>query len=257
MQKDQATLLKAKDAVVAAFKALRPKLLESYGNVENSYKSDKTVVTELDLWVEQEIKTALRTFDSAIGFLGEEHGAEGSTTLRWIIDPIDGTEQFIRGIPICSNMATLADGTDLLVTVIYNFVTDELYWAVKGGGAWLGDKRLSISKRPLERSFVDIGFDISDEEMAAVVMKIVPNIKATTRYYASGHSTCMIASGKTEGRIVVAGKGGPWDYAPGGLLVPEASGVTVQLDGGTYDCISSFNFVSGTKELVEHVRGLL
>jgi myo-inositol-1(or 4)-monophosphatase len=149
MQKDQATLLKAKDAVVAAFKALRPKLLESYGNVENSYKSDKTVVTELDLWVEQEIKTALRTFDSAIGFLGEEHGAEGSTTLRWIIDPIDGTEQFIRGIPICSNMATLADGTDLLVTVIYNFVTDELYWAVKGGGNGLDDKRLNRRLRDI------------------------------------------------------------------------------------------------------------
>ena len=192
MQKDQATLLKAKDAVVAAFKALRPKLLESYGNVENSYKSDKTVVTELDLWAEQEIKTALRTFDPAIGFLGEEHGAEGNATLRWIIDPIDGTEQFIRGIPICSNMATLADGNDLLVTVIYNFVTDELYWAVKGGGAWLGDKRLSISKRPLERSFVDIGFDISDKEMAAVLKKIVPKIKATTRYYASGDRKSVV-----------------------------------------------------------------
>ena len=155
-----ATLIAAKDHASEAVRRLRTKLMQHYGAVTNSVKPDNTVVTELDGWAETEIKKSLKSFDSTIGFLGEEHGAEGDTEVRWLIDPIDGTEQFIRGIPFCGTMLCLVEGKDLLVSVIYNFVTNELYWAVKGNGAWLEDKRLHISSRTLDRSSIEIRTDI-------------------------------------------------------------------------------------------------
>ena len=131
-------LIAAKDAAVAAVLPLRQKLMDSYGSVDTTFKGDMSVVTKLDLWAETQIKLSLGRFEPNIGFLGEEFGAEGDENYRWVIDPIDGTENFVRGIPACGNMLCLVKGNDILVSVIYMFVTKELYWAVKGQGAWLG-----------------------------------------------------------------------------------------------------------------------
>lgn len=256
MNKAVENLFKAKDVAVSAVIPLREKLMAHYGNVANTHKTDSSVVTELDKWAEHEIKAVLSTFDPSIGFLGEEHGAEGDTELRWVIDPIDGTEQYIRGIPVCSNMITLVDGTDLLIAVIYNFVTQDLFWAVKGGGAWLNDQRLHISERPLDRSFVDIGYNPENGKDTALFTSVLSKIRANVRYQTAGYTATLVASGKIEGRLTSSGKGGPWDYAPGALLITEAGGVITHLDGSPYDYMNTHNFVCGTPALVEFVQGL-
>ena len=250
-----ATLIAAKDHASEAVRRLRTKLMQHYGAVTNSFKPDNTVVTELDGWAETEIKKSLKSFDSTIGFLGEEHGAEGDTQVRWLIDPIDGTEQFIRGIPFCGTMLCLVEGKDLLVSVIYNFVTNELYWAVKGNGAWLEDKRLHVSRRTLERSSIEITTDIKTPEGRDLYIATRGAVKDAVRYACSSFTSCLIATGAIEGRIVTHGRGGPWDYAPGALLIKEAGGIVVHIDGSEYDYTNTLSCIAGTSALVEFATG--
>lgn len=252
----QEELIAAKDAAVAAVLPLRSKLLASYGSVGNSTKEDHTVVTELDGWAEEEIKKTLSEFNPSIGFLGEEHGAVGNQTLRWLVDPIDGTEQYIRGIPFCANMLCLADGNDLLVSVIYNFVTDEMYWAVKGSGAWCNNQQIHVSNRPIERSFVEIRPEVTTLRGIELYVKVEERIKTITRFNCSAFVSVMIASGRIEGCISTHSKGGPWDYAPGSLLIREAGGTVEHFGGATYEFMNLDSYVAGTQAVVDMTRKL-
>ncbi len=249
----QQELLQAKDAVVSILRGIGPELLESYGDVAGTMKQDKSVVTYLDGWAESEIQEGLLRFDRSIGFLGEENGAIGNTQKRWLIDPVDGTEQFIRGIPFCGNMITLVDGKQLLVSVIYNFVTGDIYWAVKGGGAWKNDKQLRVSERPLDRSMVEVSVDFKKPTELDLFLKLAQSIKTPTRFNCSAFTSTMIGQGSIEGRVVFSGKGGPWDYAPGVLLATEAGGVAVHSDGSDYDYERTSDVLVGTQPVVEFV----
>lgn len=249
-------LMAAKDAAVAAVLPLRGKLMEGYGTLANTLKSDLSAVTEMDSWAETEIKKSLAKFDPSLGFLGEEHGAEGDTERRWIIDPIDGTEPYIRGLPFCSNMVCLVDGKDLLVSVIYNFVTDELYWAVKGEGAWRGEKRLSVSRKPLDRSFVEVGIRHESLRGQVIFTHFVKSVKSVHRYASVGFLLCAVARGSIEGKISYESKGGPWDYAPGALLITEAGGLVEHFGGKPYDYLDTSSYVAGTQAVIDLTRSI-
>ena len=153
-------------------------------------------------------------------------------------------------------MLCRVSGKDIMVSVIYNFVKDELYWAVKGGGAWLNNNQIHVSDRSLERSFVEISTDFKTEDGRKLFMSATESVKTVTRFNCSCFTSCMIASGRIEGRIVTYGKGGPWDYAPGALLISEAGGVVEHFGGEHYDYTKTNTFVAGTKTIVEFARRL-
>ncbi len=252
----QDELIAAKDAAIAAVLPLRKKLMASYGSIANGMKEDHTVVTELDRWAEERIKESLLTFNANIGFLGEEEGAAGNQQLRWIIDPIDGTEQYIRGIPFCANMLCLADGNELLASVIYNFVTDEMYWAVKDGGAWCNNQPIHVSNRSIERSFVELRPEVTTLRGIELYVKVEERIKTITRFNCSAFVSVMIASGKIEGRVSTHSKGGPWDYAPGSLLIREAGGIVEHYGGALYEFMNLDSYVAGTQAVIDMAREL-
>lgn len=248
MTKEQ--LFAAKDAACSAALAIGDKLRDGFGQIDHDTKSDDSVVTELDKWAEEQLKEALKAFDSNIGYLGEEHGAEGSTELRWVIDPIDGTEHFIRGIPSCVTMMALVENDEVKVAVLNNFVTQELHWAIKGEGAWSDNARLSISTRPSARAFLDVAIDPDNEQDHIFAAKLRNNTKAVfTRFYGSGHTGMLVASGRIEARIATHGKGGPWDYAPISLLITEAGGKVSLLDGSPFHYLNHSSFVGASTEL--------
>ena len=108
-------------------------------------KADQTPVTQADHEAEVAIVDRLRAEFPDVGFLGEEFGAQGPQARRWIIDPIDGTKNFVRGIPYWATLLALEEEGDITLGVVHAPATGELYWARRGEGAWLDGIRLRVS----------------------------------------------------------------------------------------------------------------
>ena len=117
------------------------------GDVRVMQKADQTPVTQADQEAEATIVERLRTSFPDIGFLGEEFGAQGAQARRWIVDPIDGTKNFVRGIPYWATLLALEEEGEITLGVVHAPATGELYWARRGQGAWLDGVRLRVSSR--------------------------------------------------------------------------------------------------------------
>jgi len=115
------------------------------GGFEVTIKPDQTPVTQDDQEAEKAIRAVLSRAMPGCGFLGEEFGAEGPTSQRWIIDPIDGTKNFVRHIPIWAVLIALEEDGEITTGVVHNPVTGELFWARKGEGAWANGERIHVS----------------------------------------------------------------------------------------------------------------
>ena len=115
------------------------------GDVEVMRKADHTPVTRADREAEVAIVDRLRPAFPDIGFLGEEFGAQGSQSRRWIVDPIDGTKNFVRGIPYWATLLALEEEGEVTLGVVHSPATGELFWARRGHGAWLDGVPLRVS----------------------------------------------------------------------------------------------------------------
>ncbi len=100
----------AEECIHAFFMSNRPAVLAAYGNITEDIKNDHTPVTAMDIRLETELRPILEKFAPGIGFEGEETGKTGNSETFWLVDPIDGTESFIRGLPFMRHMVTLIDG---------------------------------------------------------------------------------------------------------------------------------------------------
>ena len=230
---------------------LRPLLLKAYGNAEYSFKADRSVVTELDLLVENHLREALKSYDSNVGFGGEEGGVDYEQRTFWICDPIDGTEHLTRGIRGCTNQLALIHDGQAVASIIYNFVDDEWFWAFKGQGAFCNDQPLKVSVRSLDRAWVNCDTARtkaspaalqSVERLQALPLKIVHTVEAAR----------FVAAGKIEGYVSIDGKGGPWDYAPRIILMQEAGVRVTHLNGGAYNFRDS-NFIACAPQLYDDI----
>ncbi len=195
-------LLQARDIAIKTLMLTKPKLVESFGRIEHRHKTDLSVVTQLDTWAEEQYVERLKSFDSGIGFLGEEYGSIGSESARWLIDPIDGTEHFIRGISGCVNMLTLILDEQPKVCAIYDFVEDRMYSAVAGSGATLNGKKISVSERPLDRAWIDV----EDQDRDLKTTQKIKNSPARFIRIPT-QSPLFVACGMIEAYIVVNGIG--------------------------------------------------
>ncbi|HEY7139729.1 MAG TPA: inositol monophosphatase family protein [Methylomirabilota bacterium] len=115
------------------------------GDVRVMRKADRTPVTQADHEAEIAIVERLRPEFPDIGFLGEEFGAQGSQSRRWIVDPIDGTKNFVRGIPFWATLLALEEDGEVTLGVVHSPATGELLWARRGQGAWAGEVPLRVS----------------------------------------------------------------------------------------------------------------
>jgi len=214
-------------------------LIKHYGNVEASTKSATgsnvtDIVTALDGKMEDLLADRLSKFDSAIGFRGEESGVRTEAGTTWLVDPIDGTSHFVRGIPFCTTMVALIEDGQVVMSVIHDFVHKDTYWAIKGRGAFKNDSPISVSQRPLNQSLVSFETHLEKPENYEKYLEVrrKAGIIATIN---CGFEFAMIASGKLDGRIGLDPYGMDWDFAPGSLLVSEAGGVAANIGKTTYD----------------------
>jgi len=248
---NQQTVVESQQLVVDVFRGFRAELMKSYGAIEYERKADYSPVTRLDIKVEQDLKDQLGKAYPEFGFQGEETGKSGNDQQFWLVDPIDSTSSFIRGLPFCTNMAALIENDLPIAMVIYDFVTDVLYTAVKGGGAYENGRQIHVNTTRLPGNlFV---YSLSGHRFDDLRLTLFAvGMKAFYPVGAAGHAYVMLAKGEIDGVTVLNTKTSAHDNAPGLLLVSEAGGEIVSLDGK--DDVYVHEFVAGTPVVTELVQ---
>jgi len=197
-------------------------------------KSHADFVSEVDRMAEQTIiQTLLEAYpDHAI--LAEESGVQGDSEYRWIIDPLDGTTNFLHGLPQFAVSIALEHKGILTQAVIYDPSRNDLYTATRGRGAFLNDKRLRVTRRTqLVDSLIGTGFPYTKFEHLDAYMGILKELMQKTaglrRPGSASLDLAWMAAGHYDGFFETGLK--PWDIAAGCLLVTEAGGMISDLSG--------------------------
>jgi histidinol-phosphatase len=187
-------------------------------------KADATPVTQADRGAEQAIREVLGKAFPDVGFLGEEFGAVGDQRRRWIIDPIDGTKNFIRHVPIWATLIGLEEAGEVTVGVIHNPVTGELLSARRGGGAWRNGERIRASTVADLRGATLLHAGLKLLREAGYWDGFVRLVDATDRQRGFGDylGYTLVAEGKAE--IYAECDLKAWDLAPCKVIVEEAGG---------------------------------
>ena len=231
-------LQQAEKRIRLCLESLRPKLLETQGNIEHRLKDDKSAVTEMDVLVENMLKAELAELDASISFSGEETGADYDKQTFWLVDPIDGTEGFMRGLPVATNMVTLIDDGQPVLSVIYNFMLGDYYLAIKGHGATCNGHAIRVSERPLNRAFLALSSNINrDERVFGLHDRLRRDLGVgnVLKFAAGGFQNAAVAAGALEAHVGFCSVASPWDIAPGMLLVHEAGGRVANIGSDIYD----------------------
>ena len=226
-------------AVLKAGRSLK----RDFGEVENlvvSVKGPGDFVTAADRKAEKTIFEELSKARPGYSFLMEESGTvEGSDkSHRWIVDPLDGTTNFLHGLPIFAISVALEREGQLIAGVIYNPATDDMYVAEKGQGAWYNNRRLRVApRRELSDALIACGIPHLGKakdhprfkaELAAVMAR-ASNVR---RLGAASLDLALTAAGRFDGYWERNLQ--PWDVAAGGLMVLEAGGIIANADGGEF-----------------------
>lgn len=242
-------------AVLDLVRSTRAMLLPSWGNVEERTKNGNahSIVTDLDLKIERYLADALKKIEPGAEFAGEEFGGSRDTERFWLCDPIDGTAHFTRGLPFCSVMLALIEEGRVNFSCIYDFVNDQLYHALRGGGAFCNGLPIRVSDRPLSRAYVSFESRIDRPSN----YEIQKRLRASAVIFSSitaGYEFALVASGKLEGRICLDGWGNDWDFAPGTLLVEEAGGIVTNIGSHTYD-FRNLNLIAANPLVYRELTG--
>ena len=221
----------------AARKAARG-LVKDFREVENlqvSVKAPGDFVSRADREAERVIREELTTGRPTYGWIGEETGeAKGEDpTRRWIVDPLDGTTNFLHGLPHWAISIALEHKGQVVSAVVYDPAKDELFWAEKGLGAWMNDRRLRVSGRvqmseALFATGVPFGTRAGLGQSLAEVGRLMPGTAGLRRWGAASLDLAYVAAGRFDG-FWERGLG-PWDLAAGMLLVREAGGFAGGID---------------------------
>lgn len=225
------------DIVLPILRQNRELLLSGWGTAAVTHQKDESavnVVTELDIAVEEHVSQELALAYPDIGFVGEEHGGDRTAERFWLMDPIDGTAHYIRGLPFSTSMLALIENGQVTFSAIYDFVQDDMYWAVRGGGAYRNEERLHVSDRSLAESYIGWESHIEHPENMELFMKIREKT-ILFKAVVAGWEYMMVASGKLDARITFDAYGKDYDFAPGSLLVSEAGGIVSNIGLDTFD----------------------
>lgn len=247
---------KAQTVIIDCFQSVRPALVDAFGRIASTTKSDSTIVTKLDEEIEQQLRTTLKKYDPGIGLVGEEQGAEGNPDVFWLIDPIDGTEQFVRGMPISRSVVTLIENGSPKLTLCYYFITDELYEACAGRGTFCNGRRLYVSGRTAKRSWIELSAPLGNLKNYQLVSAVRKHIAG----YTVGRDFANAVTGKVEGILVYQSNGGDWDYAPRALLMQEAgakvANIGKNVDGKRYD-YKNHNFFAAAPQVFDELLPII
>lgn len=226
-------------------------------NVQQKAAND--FVSDVDKEAEQTIiRTLLEAYpDHAI--LAEESGRTGESEYQWIIDPLDGTTNFLHGFPQYAVSIALMHRGVVTQGVIYDPTRNDLFTATRGRGAFLNETRLRVSKRiQLKTSLIGTGFPIRRfsqlDGYLAMVKAMIENTAGVRRAGAASLDLAYVAAGRLDGFWELNLK--PWDMAAGALMITEAGGLVADLDGNE-GYLESGNVLAGNPKIFAQMLPLL
>jgi myo-inositol-1(or 4)-monophosphatase len=253
----------------AAQKAAK-RLLRDFAEVEQlqvSIKGPSDFVSQADLRAEQTLKEELTKARPGYAFLMEESGASGSEnwTWRWVVDPLDGTTNFLHGIPhwaisIGLERRIAGGGSELAAGLVYAPTVDEMFWAEKGVGAFMNERRLRVSaRREISEAVFATGIPFGAVSVprrhafSRTLAALMPQVAGIRRFGAAALDMAWVAAGRFDGYWELGIK--PWDIAAGMLLVREAGGYAT--DTGDGDPRETSNIVAANPHMHPKLRSIV
>lgn len=204
------------------------------------------------------IETLLKAYPGH-EILAEESGRSGSSDYVWIIDPLDGTTNYLHGYPQFAVSIALTVKGQTEVGLVYDPLRDELFTAVRGAGAQLNDRKLRVARgRDLDHALLATGFPVRNESLIDPYLKTFATFLRRANGIRRGGSACLdlayVAAGRLDGYWEYALK--PWDIAAGALIVQEAGGMVGAIDPAQ-DLLASGNVLAATTKIFDEMRGML
>ncbi len=223
-------------------------------------KSRNEFVTQVDHAAEQIIIEGIRERYPDHAFLAEESGAQGEHEYLWIIDPLDGTTNFVHGMPVFAVSIALEVRGRLEAAVIYDPTRQEIFTALRGDGAQLEGRRIRVSKQnSLDGALVGTGFPYRADEKTIdrylhMLKPVLQNTSGIRRPGAAALDLAYLAAGRLDGFWEFGLK--PWDMAAGVLMIREAGGIVSELDDAD-SLLTTGNIVAGTPKIHDALKALL
>jgi myo-inositol-1(or 4)-monophosphatase len=224
-------------------------------SIQVATKGRNDFVSEVDRAAEQEIISTIRKSHPDHAFLAEESGEQGDSDFVWIIDPLDGTTNFLHGFPTFSVSIALQLRGRLEQAVVYDPMRQELFTASRGAGAQVDGRRMRVSKqRELDGALIGTGFPYHSNtrwleaylQMLKTVMQATAGIR---RPGSAALDLAYVAAGRLDGFWEIGLQ--PWDTAAGSLLIQEAGGRIGTLSGEIYQ--QGGHLVAGTPKVYEEL----
>ena len=229
-------------------------IIRSAGDVQDSAREKtgpRDLVTKYDLLVQTCLRRELLALLPEAGFLGEEEEAgEDLSRREWvfIVDPIDGTTNFIQGFRNSSVSVGLARNGVMEYGLVYNPYDGELYAARRGQGAFLNGKPIRCRDHPLDRSLLIFGTALYYRELVPQTLRLFqaafPQVQDVRRFGSAALDLCYVAAGRAG--VFFECRLSPWDYAAGSLIAREAGCRVTQLDGRDLDLFAKSSVLAGS-----------
>ncbi|MDA0237174.1 MAG: inositol monophosphatase family protein [Proteobacteria bacterium] len=207
---------------------------ENIEQLKIKHKTLNDLVSEVDHAAEAAIISSLQKVYPNHAFLAEESGRTGESDYEWIIDPLDGTTNFLHGFPVYAVSIALSYKKQLQVAVVYDLCRNDLYTAARGAGAYLNEKRIRVAKRDkLIDCLIGTGFPFNANADIDYYTDMFKTIALKTagirRPGAAALDLANVAAGRLDGFWEIGLS--PWDMAAGALLIKEAGGLVGDLEG--------------------------
>lgn len=227
-------------------------------------KADRDLVSEADIAVERALREFLGKHTPDIGFLGEEEGATGSSTSRtWMLDPIDGTTNYVRGLPLCAISLALVDNQRAMLSVIDAPFLHARYHAVLGQGAFRAATPLHTSNTlDLREAVVAIGdyasgagAEAKNHDRLALTHRLAQRVQRVRMLGTAALDLAWLAEGKLDAAIMLSNK--PWDTQAGVLLAREAGATVLGRSGEPHTPGSTATIACATPTLATTITPLI
>ena len=202
-------------------------------NIEEKFKNN--LVSEVDRIAEEILVEGLNVVLPEAGFYTEEETTKRSEEpLKWVIDPLDGTTNFLRGVPAYCVSVALVDGDTILIGLVYDCVLSTFYTAIKDGGAFQNEQKLQVNNHPFEKALFATGFPFYNYDKAEAYLEVFKyvmyNSMGMRRLGSAALDLCHVANGTYDGYFEWSLQ--PYDVAAGALIVKEAGGLISDFSGG-------------------------